>query len=127
MPRDSREPDQEVEGRRAPGAAPPSPLLEAGLPHALRRREVCPIRLRRELLRASSGLCPTHAEAVLRVTPPDVATWLVSDLERRVRPRQAEVAAFFRALDYRFAHEATGREKTVWRTIARYLRGARPA
>lgn len=80
----------------------------------------------RELLSASSGLCRTHAEAVLRVAPPEVAAWLVADLERRVRQWRAEIAAFFRTLDYRFAHEATGREKTVWRTVARYLWGARP-
>ncbi|MBI4492837.1 MAG: hypothetical protein HY690_08610 [Chloroflexi bacterium] len=77
--------------------------------------------------RVARALCTRHLPLVLQYASPEAARLVCEAQTARIRALLAELAEFFRKVDYRYAHEPKGEEQSAWlRGIERMARPAGP-
>ncbi len=95
----------------------PCPLCEVGRWAACRAAARCRAMLEEQGRAASQAarvLCARHLPDVLAGVSLTAIEWVCQEQEERVLSLVAEIAEYFRKVDYRYAHEPKGEEQGAW-------------
>jgi hypothetical protein len=73
---------------------------------------------------ASSGVCLSHLEAILKLLDGDARKFVIESHTRKLEIQLGHLQEFIRKHDYRFAHEKmTEQEATSWKSAVKFVVG----